>query len=59
MTLNHREKTSEGDTRLAEMRSDITAFKNAEAQETPTAERLEFISRQEMERGIADLAAAR
>lgn len=59
MESSHREKTAEGDRTLGLMRVDIEAFQEAESQTTPSAHRLEDISREEMERGIADLELAR
>ena len=59
MRESHHKKTSEGEEELRLMRIDIDAFKEAESQMTPSAHRLESISREEMERGIADLDRAR
>lgn len=59
MQASHVAKTAEGDRELALMRVDIDAFQEAESQTTPSAQRLEDISREEMERGIADLELCR
>jgi hypothetical protein len=54
MTI-HQEKSAADEENRLKKREELEAFKNAESQEVPAAERLESIARLEISRSIDDL----